>query len=378
MKPGLPTMFANYKDSLFFGLSGNPVSCVVGYYMFAKSCIDYLIQGEYPKEYINKVKAKALHSFTVGSDRPELVRGKVYLHNNTLICESTINNQLSSTLKSLKDFNCLIHIPSTTDYVKTNNSNVILEGTEMDVFMLERLVFLDNDRFYEIQKSILRHKSKNSEFKGCCHHNAKNISDESQINRNVKLNSSDHHQVKIKVALLVISDKLLRNEYTENLAMTYLKKHISQDVEYKEKYQLIDTLFSQDLEKQEKKKKDILSPIGNNKEFIQKAVLEIVSSKSVDVLITSGGTGVSPKDCTSEAIKEVIHKRCSGIESMIMQESLKINKYSCLSSPVCGIINNTLVITAPGNPKAVKEIFDIVEPVLLHVTNQISLKKDFH
>ena len=86
----------------------------------------------------------------------------------------------------------------------------------------------------------------------------------------------------------------------------------------------------------------------------------------VDVLLTTGGTGFSPRDNTPEATLEVIQKPTPGISEIIRSESMKLTPHAMLSRAVSGITNKTLIINLPGSPKAVSEDFKVISPVLPH------------
>ena len=91
----------------------------------------------------------------------------------------------------------------------------------------------------------------------------------------------------------------------------------------------------------------------------------------VNLLLTSGGTGFSPRDITPEATRRVIERETPGIAEAVRAESLKITKHAMLSRAVAGIRGKTLIINMPGNPKAVKENLDVLLPVLPHALELI-------
>ncbi len=91
----------------------------------------------------------------------------------------------------------------------------------------------------------------------------------------------------------------------------------------------------------------------------------------VNLLLTSGGTGFSPRDITPEATRRVIERETPGIAEAVRAESFKITKHAMLSRAVAGIRGNTLIINMPGNPKAVKENLDVLLPVLPHALELI-------
>jgi len=91
-------------------------------------------------------------------------------------------------------------------------------------------------------------------------------------------------------------------------------------------------------------------------------------SSECNLILTSGGTGFSPRDITPEATLQVIEKRADSLTQLLQQESLKITPMACLSRAVCGVRGNTLIINLPGKPKAVRENWTILmnKNVLLH------------
>lgn len=93
---------------------------------------------------------------------------------------------------------------------------------------------------------------------------------------------------------------------------------------------------------------------------------------SVNLIITTGGTGFGPRDVTPEATKSVIERDAPGIAEAIRQESLKITAHAMLSRAAAGIRGRTLIINFPGNPKAVKESLNFILPVLPHAINLLS------
>lgn len=88
--------------------------------------------------------------------------------------------------------------------------------------------------------------------------------------------------------------------------------------------------------------------------------------EDVNLLLTSGGTGFSPRDITPEATKQVIEREAPGLAEAVRAESLKITQHAMLSRAIAGIRGRTLIINMPGNPKAVRENLDVLLPVLPH------------
>ncbi len=88
--------------------------------------------------------------------------------------------------------------------------------------------------------------------------------------------------------------------------------------------------------------------------------------KQVDLILTTGGTGFSPRDVTPEATKTVVVKEASGIVEAIRHYSMQFTPRAMLSRAVCGINDKSIILNLPGSPKAVVESLKIVLPSLLH------------
>lgn len=114
--------------------------------------------------------------------------------------------------------------------------------------------------------------------------------------------------------------------------------------------------------------------IPDEEDLIERKLLEIADRGDVDLILTTGGTGFSPRDVTPEATLRVIERLTPGIPEAMRAFSMKITNRGMLSRGVAGIRKNTLIINLPGSPKAVKEILEyILEPV--HHGLEILLKQ---
>ena len=94
-------------------------------------------------------------------------------------------------------------------------------------------------------------------------------------------------------------------------------------------------------------------------------------SKKADLILTTGGTGVSPRDVTPDATREVIQYEIPGIAEAMRAESLKKTPFAMISRAVAGVRGETLIINLPGSPKAVKENLAVILPVLQHTIEKI-------
>ncbi len=101
-------------------------------------------------------------------------------------------------------------------------------------------------------------------------------------------------------------------------------------------------------------------------EEIKKCLYKLCDKIRVDIVFTTGGTGLSPRDCTPEATLAVATRNVPGIAEAMRLASLQITPRAMLSRGVSVIRNETLIINLPGSPKAAKENLEAVLPSLDH------------
>lgn len=106
--------------------------------------------------------------------------------------------------------------------------------------------------------------------------------------------------------------------------------------------------------------------VPDERDQIAGALRRFCDEERVDLIITTGGTGVAPRDVTPEATLDVIERQAPGFAEVIRAESMKITPRAMLSRAVSGIRGSTLVLNFPGSPKACDESFAIVRPELAH------------
>jgi len=93
--------------------------------------------------------------------------------------------------------------------------------------------------------------------------------------------------------------------------------------------------------------------------------------EGVSLVLTTGGTGFSPRDVTPEATAALLEKKTPGLVAVMLAEGLKATPMAALSRYEAGIMGKTLCINVPGSPKAVRECIRALAPVLPHALQLI-------
>ncbi len=109
--------------------------------------------------------------------------------------------------------------------------------------------------------------------------------------------------------------------------------------------------------------------LPDEKRLIRKNLIKY--SKKVDLILTTGGTGLSPRDVTPDATLEVIEREVPGISEAMRAEGLKKTRMAMLSRAVAGVKGETLIINLPGSPKAVKENLETILNIIPHAIEKI-------
>jgi molybdopterin adenylyltransferase len=87
----------------------------------------------------------------------------------------------------------------------------------------------------------------------------------------------------------------------------------------------------------------------------------------VSLILTTGGTGLTPDDVTPEATRAVIDREAPGFAEAMRAESLKFTPMGMVSRGVSGVADRTLIVNFPGNPKSIAQLFPVIAPTLQHV-----------
>ena len=104
---------------------------------------------------------------------------------------------------------------------------------------------------------------------------------------------------------------------------------------------------------------------------ISQAIVQFADVEKLDLILTTGGTGVSPRDLTPEATLKVLDKEIPGIAEAMRAASMKITPHAMISRAVAGIRGRSLIINLPGSPKSAKENLSVIMPALAHTMEKI-------
>ena len=111
--------------------------------------------------------------------------------------------------------------------------------------------------------------------------------------------------------------------------------------------------------------------VPDEKELIVEKMVRWAEEDKLDVLFTTGGTGLTPRDVTPEATLSVVDRIVPGFAEAMRAESLRKTPMAMLSRAVVGTRGKCLIINLPGSPKAVRECLEVILPVLPHAVETL-------
>jgi molybdopterin adenylyltransferase len=112
--------------------------------------------------------------------------------------------------------------------------------------------------------------------------------------------------------------------------------------------------------------------IPDERDGIEGTLSEWSDEKHLNLILTTGGTGLAPRDVTPEATRAVLDREAPGIAEAMRATSLQHTPFGMLSRGVAGTRGRTLIINLPGSPKAVRECLECILPVLPHAINLLT------
>ena len=148
--------------------------------------------------------------------------------------------------------------------------------------------------------------------------------------------------MQIKVGIITVSDRAAKGEYDD------LGGPAVSEAAKGHGWQVVDELI-----------------VPDEKREIQRAIRELIN-KECGLVLTTGGTGVAPRDVTPEAIRELASKELPGFGEQMRMESLKITPNAILSRNLAAVVDNALVIALPGKPSGAVECLEFVIGAIPH------------
>ena len=112
--------------------------------------------------------------------------------------------------------------------------------------------------------------------------------------------------------------------------------------------------------------------VSDDLKSISDELLSMIERPDVNLILTTGGTGLGPRDNTPEATLAVIEREVPGIAESMRRETGSKTPFAILSRGIAGTRNGTLIINLPGSPKGVEECFEVIAPILDHAVRMVS------
>ncbi|CAL5428451.1 unnamed protein product [Camellia sinensis] len=335
MKPGKPLTFSEIipdspnnetaKKILAFGLPGNPVSCLVCFHLFVVPAIRYLAGWANP--HLPRVHARLKQSIKPDPVRPEFHRSIIRWEVNDgsgspgFVAEST-GHQMSSRLLSMKSANALLELPASDCVISAGNSVIAILISDFSSSVSKSSVSLDL---------------------GCA----------TQGSVSQEVTADDPRGSEFRVAILTVSDTVASGTGPDRSGPRAV------------------SVVNSSSERLGGAKVVATAVVPDDVPQIKDVLQRWSDVDKVDLILTLGGTGFTPRDVTPEATKDVIEKETPGLLYVMTQESLKVTPFAMLSRAAAGIRGSTLIINMPGNPNAVAECMDALLPALKHALKQI-------
>lgn len=116
--------------------------------------------------------------------------------------------------------------------------------------------------------------------------------------------------------------------------------------------------------------------VTDDYENLRNTLFSLAERDDVNLILTTGGTGLAERDNTPEATNSIIQKEAPGIAEAIRAASLKFTPTAMISRGIAGVRNGTLIINLPGSEKGVAETFEVIRPILRHAVDLVSGKTE--
>ena len=154
----------------------------------------------------------------------------------------------------------------------------------------------------------------------------------------------------IRVALVTISDKASRGERADSSGPAIRESLVAAGL-------LVNVLEER--------------VVPDEQQQIAEALFHLSERADVDLILTTGGTGLAPRDVTPQATLDTMEYEVPGIAEVMRAESVRVTPAGMLSRGVAGVRRGTLIINLPGSPKAVRETLAVIAPALPHAVSTL-------
>jgi molybdenum cofactor synthesis domain-containing protein len=111
--------------------------------------------------------------------------------------------------------------------------------------------------------------------------------------------------------------------------------------------------------------------VPDERDMISQALIEMCDTNKIDLILTTGGTGVSPRDVTPDATRDVIDREIPGIAEEMRRQSVLVTPNAMISRAIAGIRGRALIINLPGSPRGARENLGFLLPALNHAMEKI-------
>jgi molybdenum cofactor synthesis domain-containing protein len=115
----------------------------------------------------------------------------------------------------------------------------------------------------------------------------------------------------------------------------------------------------------------MMTVVPDEPEDIRRVLIEGADRIQLDLIVTTGGTGVSPRDVTPDVTREIIERELPGFAEAMRMEGFKRTRHAIISRAACGVRGRTLIVNLPGSPKAVREDLEVIMPAIPHAIAKI-------
>lgn len=114
-----------------------------------------------------------------------------------------------------------------------------------------------------------------------------------------------------------------------------------------------------------------MKALPSDRKVLSTVMQRMTDAHLTDLILTTGGSGCAPHDCTPEATMDVLDRQILGIPEAMRAFTMQVTKRSMLNRSIAGIRGDVLIVNLPGNAKAVKQVLDYMLPELTHAVEVI-------